>query len=359
MQRVRLQWLILWPLRLAVILTILVAVAVLLGKVLPAGDRFSVAELNGTATDIFALDLTRDVQMNLTRNPASDLQEAWSPDGSRMAFISDRGGTLQLYLLTIGRGGGVRLLDAQDIAPNYRPVWSSDGTALVYEVLKPGGSEIALVRVDQPLIGGRNPRVLASSFNPDRYPVWSPDGTEIAFTSWRNGDAEIFVVKPDGSGLTNLTKTDNDDASPAWSPDGQQIAFFSLRSQFRELYVMKRDGSDLRQISDAQQTGDGNYWGAPLWSPDGQSIAYQAIIDNQPSIVVVGLDGSVQRHLINPRQGLNTNATLPNGKRLAYLATIGARTLLYMTDADGGSPHALTPMDAAQPFAGLWGNPAS
>jgi len=46
-----------------------------------------------------------------------------------MAFISDRSGTLQLYLLTIGRGGGVRLLDTEDVSSNYRPVWSEDGKA--------------------------------------------------------------------------------------------------------------------------------------------------------------------------------------------------------------------------------------
>ena len=79
----------------------------------------------------------------------------------QMAFISDRSGTLQLYLLTIGHGGGVRLLDAQDVSSNYRPVWSADGTALVYEVTKPTGTDIALVQIDQPLVEDSNPRILA------------------------------------------------------------------------------------------------------------------------------------------------------------------------------------------------------
>jgi TolB protein len=336
---------------LSLILIALVTVAVVVSKALPAGERFSLAEANGTHTDIYALDMTRGVRLNLTRDPASDVQEAWSPDGSRMAFLSDRGGVFQLYLLTIGSGGGVRQLDGEVASANYRPVWSPDGRSLAYEIANPNGSDIAVMEVDQP-VSIDNPRVIAPSRTEDRYPVWSPDGSEIAFTSWRSGDAEIFIVKPDGSDLIDLTNSSNDDAAPAWSPDGTKLAFFSLRSQFRELYVMNRDGSDVHQLSDAAQSSDGSYWGAPLWSPDGRAIAYQTVIDSQPSIAVIGLDGSV-KHLINREQAL------AKGERMAYLSTSGARALLYLIDADGSNPRVLTPIDATQPFSTLWTNPAS
>ena len=341
----------LFLLRLSTLLTALMLIALALGRALPAGERFSFAEKRGVNSDIYALDLSRSLLVDLTRSPGNDVDEAWSPDGTRMAFISDRSGAFQLYLMTLD-GGGVHLLDAHAISPNYRPVWSSNGRSLVYDVMATNGDDIAVVAVDQPLVAGSNPRVLAPSPTDDRYPVWSPDGTHIAFTSWRNGSCEIFLVRPDGSDLTDLSSDpDGNDVSPAWSPDGQQIAFFSIRSQFRELYVMNVDGSHVRQLTDARQPRDGSYWGAPVWSPDGQSIAYQTEIGNLPSVVVIDLNGSVQRQLINGQQA----RPLFGGKRLTYLAISNERTLLYLTEADGSSPRALTPVDAnANLFSNLF-----
>jgi Tol biopolymer transport system component len=329
-------------LRLSATLAALVIGALLLGKTLPAGDFFSFADTRGFNIEIYALDAARSLQVNLTRSPIIDFQEAWSPDGTRMAFLSNRHEKLQLYLMTLGSGGGVRLLDAQEVSPNYRPVWSPDGKALVYEAIVNFSSDIAVVNVDPPLVAGSNPRILVPSLTADRYPVWSPDGKQIAFTSWRTGDAEIFLVSVDGSSLTELTNSPGDDASPSWSPDGQQIAFLSQRSQYRELYVMKRDGSDVRQLSNARNISDGDYWGAPLWSADGQAIAYQAVSGTQPSIVIVGLGGSVKRRLINAPP----ITALFSGAQIAYRAIHSTRALLYLSDPDGGNPFPLTPINA-------------
>src|SRR5438309_6027948 len=106
-------------------------------------------------------------------------------------------------------------------------------------------------------------------------PTWSPDGKRLAFASKRTGHFEIWVMNADGSGQTQLTKTDvaiaND--GPAWSPDGRKIAFYSNRSGHYAIWLMDPDGSQLTQFT----TADGDRYldsNAPAWSPDGSKIAY-------------------------------------------------------------------------------------
>jgi Tol biopolymer transport system component len=100
-------------------------------------------------------------------------------------------------------------------------------------------------------------------------PVWSPDGSQIVFRSHRDGDAEIYVMDADGSNLTNLTQYANDDWSPAWSPDGTHIAFASMRPEGSGIWVMNADGSDPHRV--ATPLGVNDY---PTWSPDSQQIAW-------------------------------------------------------------------------------------
>jgi Tol biopolymer transport system component len=111
----------------------------------------------------------------------------------------------------------------------------------------------------------------------DNFPLWSPRGDRIAFVRRNSaGDFQIFTIHPDGSGLTQLTRTHGNDAHLAWSPDGERILFATSRMGFKdealyteapqpygEIFMMRADGTDLQQLTDDQ-------WeeGGPAWLPD-------------------------------------------------------------------------------------------
>jgi len=161
---------------------------------------------------------------------------SWSPDASRIAFLSDP----DLY-------GGVALMnaDGSDLRIVFRgilagkPAWAPDGSSLVFE------SDSAIVRTDA---NGQN----ASTIFPGEAhnPAWSPDLLHIAFDSPSQPDGPgIFVIATDGTGLTRITT--GDDHAPTWSPDGSQIAFSrgAEDSEEQDIFVVNLDGSGLTQLT--------------------------------------------------------------------------------------------------------------
>ncbi|MCA9907950.1 MAG: PD40 domain-containing protein, partial [Anaerolineae bacterium] len=214
---------------------------VVLGHGLPDSPVLTFVRQAQEPGDIYLLDVSRAQTHNLTHHPASDRAPAWSPDGQRLAFISDRSGKAQLYLIDVpGHMRDLQPLISQSIAPGYHPIWSPDGRSLIVEISR-GNSDLYLLDpncqregrdCDQAL------HALVRDPTDDRFPVWSPDQTSIAFVTWRTGDAEIFSVTPDGSDLRNLSNSREWDIGPSWSPDGGEIAFFSLRDVHREVYVL-------------------------------------------------------------------------------------------------------------------------
>ena len=208
---------------------------------------------------------------------------AWSPDGSRLAFVSRRSGDEEIYV-ALANGTGVRRL-TRSPGPDLSPAWSSDGRRLAWS----RNAEIWTMRADgslrrrlvakakrwhehhSPTWHGRT--IVYSSnragfFNPELYavpaerltftkgadgvlgddgmPDFSPDGRRIVFTSNRDRQAEIYVMNRDGSGQRRLTHRPGDDFMPRFSRDGGRIAFTSLPGT---VMVMNADGSGLRRIA--------------------------------------------------------------------------------------------------------------
>jgi Tol biopolymer transport system component len=117
--------------------------------------------------------------------------------------------------------------------------------------------------------GGGSPLKLTDSEGDDRAPVYSPDGSRILFDSTRDGNTEIYVMNADGSNQRRLTIDDGEDWGATWSPDGRQIAFNSDRTGEMEIYVMAADGTGVTRL-----TRDEVWDTSPSWSPDGSRIAY-------------------------------------------------------------------------------------
>lgn len=257
----------------------------------------------------------------LTATPShNNGQAAWSPDGTKIAFWSDRSGTPQIFVMNAD-GSGVTQLTNDPTADYARPAWSPDGTRIAYtryvESSVGGGGrnngDIWIMNAD----GSGQVQVTGNPSDGevwDYWPTWSPDGTRIAFARivWsvvcggdRTGGGcqdvhsgpEVTVANTDGSSPMDLTGG----TMPAWSPDGTKIAF-ARRSDIDpyDAYVVNLDGSGLTKLTQpVANTGvtdeiypATNY--RPAWSPDGTQILFWSDRNDNSSgaLFLVNADGS-------------------------------------------------------------------
>ena len=237
------------------------------------GDWLAVsAQVNGNG-DIYLLNVDDALQgagakamKRLTTSPAEDFDPTWSPDGSQIAFRSQRDGNDEIYLMNADGTCQVNLTN--NPLSDWSPAWSPDGTRIAFARFYDNNAftDVTVMNAD----GSGRQRLTTSS---GEYPAWSPDGTHIAFSSARDGNYEIYVMNADGSGQTRLTNNPAYDMSPVWSPDGMRIAFDTQRDYFPpqengiglefEIHVMNADGSD-----DTRLTYNREEDRFPTWAPD-------------------------------------------------------------------------------------------
>jgi dipeptidyl aminopeptidase/acylaminoacyl peptidase len=215
---------------------------------------------------------------NLTSNPAFDLDSAWSPDGTKIAFASNRDKPdptviyRDIYVMNADGSGVTRVTNTP--ADNFAPEWSPDGTKIAFVSNQP------------------DPCLTIFTVNPDgsakspigcgEQPAWSPDGTRIAFSL----GAEIGVMNADGSGRTIFDTGPSYvfKDSPDWSPDGAKIAFSKTQlgpgeeDCCADIYVMNPDGTSLTNVTN-NPSGYGPWHNFPAWSPDGTKIALERVDD--------------------------------------------------------------------------------
>ncbi|MEF8796865.1 MAG: hypothetical protein V5A22_12325 [Salinivenus sp.] len=255
----------------------------------PDGTRIAFESNRGGEPDIYAMDADGTNVTQLTSSGAGDFHPRWSPDGSRIAFISNRDGNDELYAMDADGTNETRLTNFD--GDDDQPRWSPDGSKIAFRrddaiVDDPGSFELFVVDDD-----GSNVVELTDRDQNDALPTWSPDSEQIAYQSKRSsGDTDIVVVNADGTNKTNLTSTSDDDTVPAWSPNGGKIAFASDRDGNIEIYVMDDDGSKQTRL-----TTNSEFDSQPVWSPDGTQIAFESDRDNlrfTRDIFVVDADGT-------------------------------------------------------------------
>jgi len=269
------------------------------------------SERDGNA-EIYLMNADGSTQVRLTDNAADDMTPDWSPDGKSLVFASDRDDpnpvkcfpncAYEIYIMDVDRAE--QGLDDQrrltnSPASDYHPTWSPDGTQIAFTSERDGNQEIYVMEAD-----GSHPRRLTDNPAGDMRPSWSPDETQIAFNSMRGGNWDIYVMNSDGSDQRPLTTSADWELFPTWSPDGTQIAFFACGPQCRpnrqDVYVMDAEGAEqgagnMRQLTDTPSIVDES----PAWSPDGSQILFQSDRDGNFEIYVMNADGSQQRRLTN------------------------------------------------------------
>ncbi len=260
--------------------------------------------------------------------------EATSPD---LAFVSTRAGDYAIYVMSRDGKGQRRLTDHDvDVSSSAAlffqvdPAWSPDGTKIAFSSRRSGSNDLYVMDAD-----GSGTQQLTSGDADDLHPTWSPDGKRIAFA--RSGD--IFVVNADGSDARSVVATRDEESQPAWSPDGRWIAFVRRvpDTRYSQLRLVRPDGSGDRQLvapTAAVYT--------PAWSPDSARIAFSSNRDGQTfELFTIGANGKGTRSVAPTASDAFEPSWSPDGSHIAF-SEEGA---IFVVELGGGKVEQLTSTD--------------
>ena len=302
----------------------------------------------------------------------NDEYPSWSPDGSMIAFQSNRlDDNYEIYLMNAD-GKNIRRLTFNSFE-DETPIWSPDGKNILFSRYTEGdNNELFLINTDgsnerqltdHPLRDGHAKFLYDGSkiiFNSQRdddgslalknyelyemnrageeikrltihgewdtYPSFSPDGKRILWrriladtTAPRGYNSEIFAMGSDLSNPINLSRHPAFDGYPEWSPDGQQILFVSSRNgqttSHLQLFLMQADGSNIRQLT-YNRVGEEDV--RPAWSPDGRKIAFNRDNADGSRIYIIEVGAAVQSFNFNPVYESNTVLARNSSRGVAW-----------------------------------------
>src|SRR5574341_80802 len=220
----------------------------------PDGSRIAFSSRRGGAFDLYLMDTSGDRLTQLTADHGSNFSPDISPDGSRIVFTSTANDTYQHIWVMNSDGSGLKQL-TYGAGDQLDAVWSPDGTQILYAAqLGEKHYEQFVMNAD-----GSNPRQLTFDMFVGGRCDWSPDGRTLAFFAGPEGDRDLFLMNPDGSNVRQIT-FGGDNKAPSFSPDGAWIAFASKGDGDNEIVIIRLDGSDWTPL-----TFNGLADWQPLW----------------------------------------------------------------------------------------------
>jgi Tol biopolymer transport system component len=347
----------------------------------PDGEHVAYTAVDGGDRDVFLLRVDGQRAINLTEDsPADEDRPAFSPDGRRIAFRSERAGG-GLFVMGATGESVRRLTEFGD-----NPSWSPDGSEIVFATeglsdphAREKKSELWVV----PAAGGNARRIYAGDAV---QPCWSPGGHRIAF--WRiseSGIRVVWTIAADGSDPQPVTAGPSVDWSPAWAPDGAHLWFESDRGGWMSPWRVAIDEGNGRTRGEPQPVVLPAAWSGQLsLSADERRLAYRtsemtaevrrlpfdsvagrltgpaerlfdtsipavgldvagdgAMIfrtaSGQEDIYVVGADGSGLRKLTDDQAKDRYPVWSPDGRQAAFYSNRSGRYELWTVDRDGSN----------------------
>jgi dipeptidyl aminopeptidase/acylaminoacyl peptidase len=278
--------------------------------------------------DIWAIQPDGSGNTPLITDGTNDQGGSWSPDGTKIAFRSDRTGGGDIYIADANGGNQVRL--TTDAAQESHPSFSPDGTKIVFTrkdpddeifVMNADGSAPAERRTDNtitdagPEFSPDGTRIVYFSGNnvihvmnadgsnahpldPGNFsvgPQWSPDAARVLFQRSAGGEAHPFVINPDGTGLMQIGQGIPPVQAPSWSPDGGKIVFLTGSGGSSDIWIMNADGTGGAPILDDALVRSG-----PKWQPIPRAPTALTQLPTGVTPLSAQLNGSIDSTVLNP-----------------------------------------------------------
>ena len=313
----------------------------------PDGQRVAYSARGVSKVDafhIFVRTVARDTPRQLTEGPANDTSPAWSPDGTKLAFLRMDEGRARYMVIPVGGGAGRQVAEFGAAGDESQPApavsWTHDGSALVV-VVQAGEKQapgLAVVAIDT----GKAARITnpPGGSEGDSSPAISPDGSTVAFVRSAGADAsDIYLCDLSGAAPRRLTFDDRAIRGLAWTSDGHDLVYSSSRAGGWRLWRLPAFGGSPRELPIAgRQAKD------PAVSRAGHHLMYA----DSPSVSAIwraalsGAGGasdatSDERPLLRSTGRESSPAYSPDGKRIADVSDQTGTDEIWVSDADGGN----------------------
>lgn len=212
------------------------------------------------------------------------ISPAWSPDGSRIAYVSFENKKPIIFVHSLATGK--RQVVANFKGSNSAPAWSPDGSRLALVLTKDGSSQVYTISA-----GGGSPMRLTSSAGIDTEPQFSPDGAYVYFTSDRGGSPQIYRVSASGGSPERVTFEGSYNVSPRPSPDGKSLAFIARREGRFQLAIMDLSSRQVQVLSDSYKDE------SPSFAPNSRMIVLATQVGGRGVLSAVSADGRIKQRL--------------------------------------------------------------
>lgn len=268
----------------------------------------------------------------LTDGTKKEGSPTWSSDSRGLYFVSDRGGTPDLWRFTIGDDG----------RPEGAPRQVTAGIEMTYAALRADGRKLAYTKgltvrnlFQAPLLTGR-PTTWAdiTQLTFDEAAIESVDISRegrILVSSDRSGNWDLYLMSASGGDLQQLTTDPAIESCPRWKPDGSELVFYSSRTGHREVWVMPIGGGPARQL-----TGGESESLDPDWSPNGMEIVKEG-----DGLCILPAQSGQERRLTNLPVDLHPDWS-PDGRWVVFDSARDGTRRLWLISASGGQPERLT-----------------
>lgn len=208
-----------------------------------------------------------------------DRAMTWGPTGTTLVFQSDRSKSWHIYSMKIGAAPTQLTTKGANADPSLSP----DGSKIAFHSNR-GRTQIYVMDAN-----GRNERQLTDAPGRNESPTWSPDGRQIVFMSNRanSNNFDLYLMKSDGSDVRRLTTSPGPDLNPKFSPDGQTIVYSCEVDGNRDIFAIGVNGGEPKRLTRDKANND---W--PSFSPNGQFILFSSKASGRYRLMVMRNDGT-------------------------------------------------------------------